>query len=421
MNDTGPAAQKLHAALSALQQNQPEAARAAAEEALDGFSTANDRTGAAAAHQVLAITHILAGRFEYALAHIDAAIPLRETTGDWEGVASLWQERFELSLRLGDLQGARAAGEQHVAAAEKTGDREGLAHAVHQLAQVLVQAGELDAAEELVQKGLWALDNPGTERGRSALEILFASVWMARKDFDRALSHGKRALDLARQAKNRQAEVDALQHIGTIHALKGEYPTARKVLEEVLVGRELMKDAEGRANVLRELAGVELSMGLADDAFGRLDYAIRSLRAAENWVGEITLLQLLQQLADEHDRPDKAHNAAVELVEAAGRTGDREAEAAAHFALATRCAGAGDLPGAKRHFSEAHDLQRRLGLGHEAAVSAGMMGQVMVAAGEVDEGLALLRGSLGQLDAMGSEAADTVREILAELEAERSS
>ncbi len=417
MNDTGPAAQKLHAALTALQQNKPEAARAAAEEALEGFTTGNDRTGAAAAHQVLAITHIMGGRFEFALAHIDAAIPLRETTGDWEGVASLWQERFELSIRLGDLAGARNAGEQHVAAAERTGDREALAHAVHQLAQVVLQMGDDAAAEELVQKGLWALDNPGTERGRSALEILFASVWMARQDYDRALTHARRALDLARQAKNRQAEVDALQHVGTIHALKGEYPTARKVLEEVLVGRELMKDAEGRANVLRELAGVELSMGLADEAFGRLDYAVRSLRDAESWVGEITVLQLLQALADEHGRPEKAVQAATELIAAAGRTGDQEAEAAAHFALATRLAGHGDLAGARRHFASAHDLQQKLGLAHEAAVSAGMIGQVLVAAGEVDEGLSYLRGSLGQLDAMGSEAADTVREILAELEA----
>jgi tetratricopeptide (TPR) repeat protein len=416
MNDTGPAAQKLHAALTALQQNQPEVSRAAAEEALEGFSTGNDRTGAAAAHQVLAITHIMAGRYDFALAHIDAAIPLRETTGDWEGVASLWQERFELSVRIGDLAGARNAGEQQVAAAERSSDREALAHAVHQLAQVVLQSGDDVAAEELVQKGLWALDNPGTERGRSALEILFASVWMARKDFDRALSHGKRALDLARQAKNRQAEVDALQHIGTIHALKGEFHVARRVLEEVLVGRELMKDAEGRANVLRELAGVELSLGLHDDAFGRLDYAIRTLREAESWIGEITVLQLLQSLADEHDRPDTALGAARALVEAAGRTGDKEAEAAAHFALATRIAGEGDLAGAKRHFAHAHDLQHQLGLAHEAAVSAGMIGQVLVAAGEVDEGLSYLRGSLGQLDAMGSEAADTVREILTELE-----
>ncbi|MFN7147078.1 MAG: tetratricopeptide repeat protein, partial [Myxococcota bacterium] len=329
---------------------------------------------------------------------------------------SLWQERFELSVRTGDLEAARLAGEQHVAAAEKTGDRDAQAHAVHMLAQVVLQSGDDKAAEELVQKGLWALDVPGAERGRSALEILYASVWMSRKDFDRALTHAKKALDLARQAKNRQAEVDALQHIGTIHALKGEYPTARKVLEEVLVGRELLKDAEGRANVLRELAGVELSMGLHDDAFDRLDYAVRSLREAESWIGEITVLQLLQTLADEHGRPEKAMEAAKALVSAAGRTGDHEAEAAAHFALATRLAGEGDLGGAKRAFTAAHDLQQKMGLSHEAAVSAGMIGQVMVAAGEVDEGLAYLRGSLGQLEAMGSEAADTVREILAELD-----
>lgn len=415
MNDTGPAAQKLHAALTALQQNRAADARAAAEEALDGFSTANDRTGAAAAHQVLAITYILAGQYDFAIAHIDAAIPLREATGDWEGVASLWQERFELAVRQGDLAGARAAGEQHVAAAERGGDREGIAHAVHQLAQVVLQSGDHAAAEELVQKGLWALDQPGSERGRSALEILFASVCMARQDFDRALSHAHRALDLARQAKNRQAEIDALQHIGTVHALRGEHPTARKVLEEVLVGRELMKDVEGRANVLRELAGVELAMGLADEAFARLDYAIRTLRDAESWIGEITVLQLLQSVADEHDRPDRALWAARALVDAAGRTGDREAVAAAHFALATRQAGAGDLSGARESFAAACDLQQALGLAHEAAVSAGMLGQVMVAAGDVEGGLALLKGSLGQLDAMGSEAADTVREILDEL------
>jgi hypothetical protein len=46
-----------------------------------------------------------------------------------------------------------------------------------------------------------------------------------------------------------------------------------------------------------------------------------------------------------------------------------------------------------------------------------MRGQVLVAAGDADEGLALLRGSLGTLEALGSEAADTVREIIAELEA----
>ncbi|MDP2317346.1 MAG: hypothetical protein Q8P41_30965 [Pseudomonadota bacterium] len=415
MNDTGLAAQKLHAALTALQQNRPDAAREAAEEALEGFSTGNDRTGAAAAHQVLAITHIMAGRVEFALAHIDAAIPLRETTGDWEGVASLWQERFELCVRMGDLDGARAAGMQHVAASERTNDRDAQAHALHQLAQVVLQLGNDTEAEALVQKGLWALDAPGAERGRAALQLLYSTVWMQRKDFDRALTHARQGLDLGRQAKNRQAEVDALQHIGTVHALKGEYQTARKVLEEVLVGRELMKDVEGRANVLRELAGVEFSLGLTEEAFERLDYAVRTLREAENWIGEITLLQLVQAMGDEHERADRALAAASQLVRAAAATGDREAEAAAHFALATRLAGMGELFPARRSFEAAHTIQQALGLEHEAAVSAGMMGQVLVAAGEVDEGLSYLRGSLAQLDALGSEAADTVREIIEEL------
>ena len=43
------------------------------------------------------------------------------------------------------------------------------------------------------------------------------------------------------------------------------------------------------------------------------------------------------------------------------------------------------------------------------------MGQVHIAMGDRDEGVALLRGSLAQLDALGSEAAGMIREILEEI------
>lgn len=416
--NTGPAAQAMHAALTALQQGDAETARTKAEEALEGFSLANDRTGAAAAHQLLAMLHVQVDNLAFALPHLDAAIPLREATGDWEGVASLWQERFELSLRLGDGAGAREAAEKQVAAIERTADKEGLAHALHQLGQVLLQTGDDKGAEELVQRALFEMAGPGTERARAALLLLYASVAMHRGEYDRAMTKAREALELARQAKNRGAEVDALSHLGAIHALKGDLSMAKRVLEEALVGRELLKDAEGRAGVLRELANVEFALGEDEDAFGRLDYAARSLAEAGNLVGAIAMLQLFATAAEDHERPDLAVKATKGMVAAAAKTGDKEAEAAAHFTLATRLAGVGDLAGAAAHFRTAQDAQLALGLAHEAAVSAGMLGQVLVADGRRDEGLALVRGSLQQLDALGSEAADTVREILGELERE---
>jgi tetratricopeptide (TPR) repeat protein len=414
--DTGPAAQKLHAALTALQQGKPEEARAGAIDALEGFSRAGDRTGAAAAHQILAMLGVMADRLDEALLHVDAAIPLRESTGDHEGVASLWQERLEISLRAGDLDAALTSARGQLDALKGSSDREGRAHASHQLAQVLLQAGDDAEAEALVQKALFDLGTGGTERARSALLLLWASIWIHRRNAERALGYAKQALDLARQAKNRVAEVDALQHLGVVHHLAGDLELARRVLEEALMGRELQKDADGRATVLRELANVELEMGEVAEGLGRLDYAARTLRENGNLVGEIAVLQTLQSAAEEHGDNATALKACRELLAAAERTRDREAEAAAHFMLATRLAGSTDIGGAIRHFERARDLQQQIGLSQEAAMSAGMMGQCVFVTGQHDEGIALLKGALATLEGLDQTSADTVREILKELE-----
>lgn len=414
MSDAGIGAARLHAALQALQQGDAAGAERAATEALAAFGSATDRTGAAAAHQVLAIVCVSQNRLDEAASHVDAAIPLRASTGDIEGVASLWQERMELALRTGDLAGARLAAEKQVEVWAQGGDKEGRAHAIHQLAQLLLQLGDDGRAEALVGDALFFLESPAFARARAAMHLLYANIWLAREDPERALAQARAGLQEARTAKNRAAEVDALQACGVIHAAAGDYPPARRALQEALVGRELLKDAEGRAHVLRELGGVELAMGEIDEALEHFDYAARSAGESGNVVGEVTLLQLLQTTADERERPDAALAAARRLVDAAARTGDREAEAGAHFALATRLVGLAELGAAEAHFTTARDIQEVLGLPHEAAVSAGMLGQVFVATGRRSEGVLLLEASLARLEALGSEAAEVVRDILAE-------
>jgi len=417
MSDAALGAQSLHQALIALQQGQMGAAAAAAASALDAFGAAGDDTGRAASLQVLAMTAAAAGDYARAVGYVDAALPLRTRTGDGEGLASLWQERFELCLKLGDLPEARRSMEEQYRAHDEAGDREGTAHAMHQLAQLLLQEGQADDAEALVQQALFKLDGPSGTRGRAALHLLYANIWVVRSDGERAMRHAREALELARQARFRPGEVDALHQLGTLHAAAQEWGPARSALEEALSGRELLKDLDGRAQVLRELAAVELAGGNVGEALDRLDYAVRSLREAGNVVGEVTFLQLLQSVADENGRPEVALRAAHTLVEAAGRTGDAEALGAAWFALGSRQAAAGELEGSAAAFREALGIQEGLGLGHEAAVAEAMLGQVVAAQGDVATGRALLVKALRTLDALGSEAADAVRPILAELDA----
>lgn len=418
MADTGAAAKQLHLALLALQRTEMATAGTAAAAALEGFSLAGDRTGAAAAHQVLAMVATAEGEVVKAIAHVDAAIPLRQDTGDREGLAALWQERFELCLREGDVDGARWSIEQQLVGHDAAGDREGAAHARHQLAQVLLQQGEDARAEELVQEALFNLQGPQGARGRSALQLLYANIWVKRQDLERAMRHAREALQLAREARFRPGEIDALQEIGTLHAAAEEWPAARRALEEALSGRELLKDLEGRALVLRELAGVEFSDGQVDAGFDRLDYAVRSLRESGNFVGEVTMLQVVEAQADQHERPEVALRACREMLAAASRIGDDEAVAAAHFQLASRAAGAGELAVAREHFGQARRVQLELGLPHEAAVALGMLGQVVVAMGDRAEGRRMLVESLEALEVLQSEAAETVRQVLQELDQE---
>lgn len=413
--DAGPGARALHEALRALQTGDMDTAHACATRALDGFSMAGDRTGTAAAHQVLAITSLAAGRPDDSLAHVDAAIPLRESTGDTEGLSSLWQERMELCLRMGRIDEAQRSAEAQVQVAARGPDKEGHAHALHQLAQILLQSGDDGGAEVAVNEALYLLD-PGTmARARSALHLIYSNIWLARGNADRALDQARQGLQMARAAKNRVAEIDALHQCGVVHAAAGENPAAKRALEEALVGRELLKDLEGRASVLRELAGVELAMGEGNEALAHLRYAVRTLRETGNVLGEIAMLQTLAETADHFQQPAEATAAARELVDAAGRVGDREAVAGAYFMLATRQAGLGELGEAAEAFRTANEIQEVLGLAHEAAVSQGMLGQVLVAGGSVPEGVALMRTALSRLEALNSEAADTLRAVLDEV------
>jgi tetratricopeptide (TPR) repeat protein len=419
-NPAGLAARKLHDALQAMQRaGDPLArasARASAMVALEGFTAGNDRTGAAAAHQVLAMIAVMAGEWEEALASVDAAIPLRQSTGDREGVASLWQERMEIALRMGDGAASIAAARQQVAVLADAPDKEARAHASHQLAQLLLQAGQDAEAESQLQDALWTVEGPGYARARSALLLQLASVWIHRGEPARARSWAEQALELARQAKNRAAEIDALQHLGVILLAEGEPARARRVLEEALVGRELLRDLEGRALVLRELANADLALGDVDEALGRLEYAARTAAEAGNVGGAVAAHQLRIAAADAHDRLARGTESARALVSLATAAGDPAAAAAAHFMLGTRLAAEADLAGAAGAFRAARDAQAGLGLAHDAAVSAGMLGQVLLVGGAPDEGRTLLREAHATLRDLGSEAADTLLEILNELE-----
>lgn len=409
--DTGEAARHLHRALTLQQRGERGAAGAAARAALEAFSQAGDPTGTAAAHHLLFVLDTERGALEEAEAHLSAALALREASGDREGLASLHQQRFALAVQRGDAAAAREASEAVLAAYEAIGDRENQAAAIHQLAQFLIHAGELERARELLERGMWLTDRAGEERGRAAILGLLSQVDMAAGNTARALARSREAVSVAGRGGKRQAAIEARANLGTLLAATGELEPARRVLEEVLDGRELMRDLPGRADTLRELAGVEQALGLTGEALGRLDYAARTWAELGEPGGQATALHAATALADEAGRLEDALRYGERLAAVCEAMGDEEAAGAAQFTLGTLWTQRGDLSAAAERFRAAAAHQAAAGAAEARGVSLGMLGQVLHALERPEEAEAVLAEAEATLEAIGSDHLGELRAI----------
>ncbi len=411
----GRAARLLHGALLKEGQGDGAGAMAMAREALALFEQGGDRTGCAAALQLQAILHASHGQLPPALAALEAAVPHREATGDQEGLASLHQERFALALRLGDPTLARQASEQMLDAFERMGDREGQAQGIHQLVQFLVQTGELDAAEELLGRGLWLTDRAGEERARSALILLQVQADLVRGLHERALHRCQEALRLAEQARHRPSVVDATHQLGATHAATGELAAAQEAFERALDGRELLRDLEGRAATLTELARVEQALGEPQEAAERLAYAARTLAELGLREAQASALSEAAELAAGAGDLDRALRYGEELASACGAAGALDAQAQALFLNGQRRVQHEDLEGAARDFASGAALLEQAGSPEGRGIVLGMLGQVEHALGRESQALATLAEAERVLLAIGSDALAELAPILAEL------
>ncbi|MCB9759197.1 MAG: hypothetical protein H6739_05115 [Alphaproteobacteria bacterium] len=398
--NTGLAMKRLRDALSHEQAGRFEEARADAEAALEAFTEAGDRTGAAASHQLLANLLLETGALAAAMAHLDAATPLRESTGDREGLAALLQARFEIAAHLGDPGRLQADGVRLVRLYEQLSDRPGEARALHQLAQVLIELGRPLDAVPLIERGLWLTDRAGEEQGRSAFLQLQARVDVAEGRQERALRQAREAARIARQAGRRQILVDALYQLGLLQHQAGALAEARASLEESLDGRELLRDLEGRAATLAALGRVEAAMGLGREAVERLTYAARTWAELGEPGQQLEALHEAGETALSVGAVDRALAIAHQQIAAADALGDDTMRAAAWQVAGTRQISVGQLEEAAVSFARC--AERRAAAGQPAAqgVALGMLGQILAALGQhelavhaVERGVALLRAT----------------------------
>lgn len=413
--DTGLGMRRLHDALQQEQAGDVDAALRSGEEALEAFGESGDRTGQAAAHQLLAGLRAAAGQHREALAHVEAAIPLREQTGDAQGLASLHQGRFELALALERPELRARAAEDLIHLLRQAADRDGEARARHQLAEILLDAGEPWPAQEQVLAALAVSDAPGEERARAAVTLLSARLAFAQGDRQRAVQEAQEGLRLARLTERQPIIVDALDQVAELLLRLDRLAEARDALDEAQAARANMKDLGGRARALRRLAQVEQAMGRPAAALTRFSHAASCLAELGEPEEQLEVLHAAAELAMETGRLPEALELSAAQVQVAEAHGDPGLIAAAWHVRASRRVSAGDLQGAAEAFSRAAEARAQAAQPEAEGVALAMLGQVLGALGQEREARAALQRSLSALRAAGSEAAAEVEALLAGL------
>ncbi|MEV6609477.1 tetratricopeptide repeat protein [Kutzneria sp. NPDC051319] len=118
---------------------------------------------------------------------------------------------------------------------------------------------------------------------------------LARADDDRpALAHAVRSLELYRDLDEPVWQATALNQIGVLSALTGEYDQARTACEAALVLHRQHGNRDGEANTLDSLG--RLSDG--DDAVRHFEQALALYRDLGNIHDEADVLGRLAQLRD---------------------------------------------------------------------------------------------------------------------------
>ncbi len=407
---TGQGMAKLHEAFKSEAAGQDEQGLEQSLAALEVFTNAKDRTGAAAAHHLAGVLYARLGKLRESLAHLDSALPLRESTGDQEGLAALQQQRFEVALAAKDETLAQEAAHALVELMSKAGSREGEARALHQLAQLALATGDQKRAAVLVERGLGLAVELEDAQAQAAFMGLQSQL-----EGGGGLSQAEAALATARKAGSRAVLVGALCTLADQAAGAGDWARSLRLLEEALDGVELLQDVPQRARLLMQIASVELSQGHKTQALDRLLYAGRSFEELADLASQMEAVHAAGELAMELGRMPHALSLGLSQVHLCEKLGDPASLGAALFVYGQRLIVSGDLEQSAQAFSKAAEAQEKAAQTEARGITLGMQGQVLAALGHIQGALEVLGEGERLLESIKSPSLVDLQGLLTEV------
>ncbi|MFO0934525.1 MAG: CHAT domain-containing tetratricopeptide repeat protein [Planctomycetota bacterium] len=296
-----------------------------------------DRRGAATALSGLGFAAAERGDKAAAIEAGERALAAWQAAGEPRAAEVAREELGARLVRFGELERAAQVLEEAVLGFRTLGDRGGLAQALVDLGDACAQAGAVERAVKAWEEARSIYQGAGDVANELPVLIALGRVRGPgpQRDDAKALEALTRALKLAGELGDVEAEAVTASRLGNLHALRAEKADARAMYERELALRERLGDERALAAALID-AGQRFTHGLMCDEQVAGPWLERGRVLAEKlgeprWV--VNALLHGADLALELARPAEAVTAYERALAASKAAGLPETEAAAHLGI----------------------------------------------------------------------------------------
>ena len=317
------------------------------------------------------------GEVDQALALHQEELQVYEALGDRRSRAATLGDIARLRANKGEVDQALALHQERLQVYEALGDRPSRAVALGDIARLRANKGEVDQALALHQERLEVYEALGDRRSRAVTLGDIARLRADKGEVDQALALHQERLQVYEALGDRRERAITLGDIARLRAGKGEVDQAMALHQETLQVYEALGDRRSRAITLGYIARLRAGKGEVEEALALLTDRLQEMRELGDLDGQGATLWDLARI--EHSRGN--HGKAVPLIE------------------------------------EAYRIVERLGRLEGICAIGGVYGQILVGAGQREEGLAVLRRSEAGYRQMHRDGeADRVAAVIAEID-----
>jgi len=246
-----------------------------------------------------------------------------------------------------------------------------------------------------------------------------AIAYRSRSEYKTATYYLKQALDLAKNDEDLgDVKANGLHELAIVERNLGEIEKAITLEQQAMEIFERIGNLQGKAATLHCLAGIYANQGDVEKAIAFYQQSLELEEKIGNLQGKAATLHCLAGIYANQGDVEKAIAFYQQSLELEEKIGDVQGKAATLHCLAGIYANQGDVEKAIAFYQQSLELKEKIGNVQGKAATFAMLGQLLAdEKGDFDQALNYLQQSLEILQHLRSPDAETVKEIIADVQA----